>query len=200
MRAAAATSGSPSGTRTRPPSLLCPSYPSPFTSQRPPQLLGEQHAQRLRREHRPLLHSRAVPRLACEVRHKRPWGALQLVQPAKAFGQPRCGTCLLAQAPRDSLTIAPSTRSHRTHHSNHGHVENDESWHPTTKVRASPLPSLALVVLSGARLGPAPLVGPHLPHLQTSKRFTLRSLSLTSSRGGTAWAASPSRSPSWCAS
>lgn len=23
--------------------------------------------------------------------------------------------------------------SHRTHHSNHGHVENDESWHPTTK-------------------------------------------------------------------
>jgi len=23
--------------------------------------------------------------------------------------------------------------SHRTHHSNHGHVENDESWYPTTK-------------------------------------------------------------------
>eukprot|EP00775_Hariotina_reticulata_P013647 gene13647-13770_t len=23
--------------------------------------------------------------------------------------------------------------SHRTHHGNHGHVENDESWHPTTK-------------------------------------------------------------------
>lgn len=23
--------------------------------------------------------------------------------------------------------------SHRTHHSNHGHVENDESWHPTRK-------------------------------------------------------------------
>jgi fatty acid desaturase len=23
--------------------------------------------------------------------------------------------------------------SHRTHHSNHGHVENDESWHPVTK-------------------------------------------------------------------
>lgn len=23
--------------------------------------------------------------------------------------------------------------SHRTHHSNHGHVENDESWHPTSK-------------------------------------------------------------------
>ena len=22
--------------------------------------------------------------------------------------------------------------SHRTHHANHGHVENDESWHPTT--------------------------------------------------------------------
>jgi acyl-lipid omega-3 desaturase len=23
--------------------------------------------------------------------------------------------------------------SHRTHHANHGHVENDESWYPTTK-------------------------------------------------------------------
>ena len=23
--------------------------------------------------------------------------------------------------------------SHRTHHSNHGHVDNDESWHPVTK-------------------------------------------------------------------
>ena len=23
--------------------------------------------------------------------------------------------------------------SHREHHSNHGHVENDESWHPVTK-------------------------------------------------------------------
>ena len=23
--------------------------------------------------------------------------------------------------------------SHRTHHSNHGHVENDESWHPVSK-------------------------------------------------------------------
>lgn len=23
--------------------------------------------------------------------------------------------------------------SHRTHHSNHGHAENDESWHPVTK-------------------------------------------------------------------
>ena len=23
--------------------------------------------------------------------------------------------------------------SHRKHHGNHGHVENDESWHPTTK-------------------------------------------------------------------
>jgi omega-3 fatty acid desaturase (delta-15 desaturase) len=23
--------------------------------------------------------------------------------------------------------------SHRTHHANHGHVENDESWHPTTQ-------------------------------------------------------------------
>jgi fatty acid desaturase len=23
--------------------------------------------------------------------------------------------------------------SHRTHHGNHGHVENDESWHPVTK-------------------------------------------------------------------
>ena len=23
--------------------------------------------------------------------------------------------------------------SHRTHHANHGHVENDESWHPTTE-------------------------------------------------------------------
>lgn len=23
--------------------------------------------------------------------------------------------------------------SHRTHHANHGHVENDESWHPVTK-------------------------------------------------------------------
>ena len=22
--------------------------------------------------------------------------------------------------------------SHRTHHANHGHVENDESWYPTT--------------------------------------------------------------------
>jgi fatty acid desaturase len=25
--------------------------------------------------------------------------------------------------------------SHRTHHANHGHVENDESWYPTTKSR-----------------------------------------------------------------
>ena len=25
--------------------------------------------------------------------------------------------------------------SHRKHHGNHGHVENDESWYPTTKVR-----------------------------------------------------------------
>lgn len=23
--------------------------------------------------------------------------------------------------------------SHRTHHGNHGHVENDESWHPVAK-------------------------------------------------------------------
>jgi len=23
--------------------------------------------------------------------------------------------------------------SHRTHHQNHGHVENDESWHPVAK-------------------------------------------------------------------
>jgi omega-3 fatty acid desaturase (delta-15 desaturase) len=23
--------------------------------------------------------------------------------------------------------------SHRTHHGNHGHVENDESWHPVSK-------------------------------------------------------------------
>lgn len=23
--------------------------------------------------------------------------------------------------------------SHRTHHQNHGHVENDESWHPVSK-------------------------------------------------------------------
>ena len=23
--------------------------------------------------------------------------------------------------------------SHRTHHQNHGHVENDESWHPIPK-------------------------------------------------------------------
>ena len=23
--------------------------------------------------------------------------------------------------------------SHRTHHANHGHVENDESWHPVAK-------------------------------------------------------------------
>ena len=36
--------------------------------------------------------------------------------------------------------------SHREHHSNHGHVENDESWHPVTKslydglVSAAPLP------------------------------------------------------------
>ena len=25
--------------------------------------------------------------------------------------------------------------SHRTHHANHGHVENDESWYPTTESR-----------------------------------------------------------------
>lgn len=34
--------------------------------------------------------------------------------------------------------FAFSRRSHRTHHSNHGHVENDESWHPTTKARERP--------------------------------------------------------------
>jgi omega-3 fatty acid desaturase (delta-15 desaturase) len=25
------------------------------------------------------------------------------------------------------------TPSRSTHHANHGHVENDESWHPVTK-------------------------------------------------------------------
>ena len=43
--------------------------------------------------------------------------------------------------------------SHRTHHSNHGHVENDESWHPVTKsiydkmVRSSPVHQVSLVPL-----------------------------------------------------
>jgi fatty acid desaturase len=27
--------------------------------------------------------------------------------------------------------------SHRTHHQNHGHVENDESWHPVSKFPVS---------------------------------------------------------------
>jgi omega-3 fatty acid desaturase (delta-15 desaturase) len=40
--------------------------------------------------------------------------------------------------------------SHREHHSNHGHVENDESWHPVRKsiydsmVRGA-LPPLSLI-------------------------------------------------------
>ncbi len=31
--------------------------------------------------------------------------------------------------------------SHRTHHANHGHVENDESWYPVTKSRYGKLVS-----------------------------------------------------------
>ena len=36
--------------------------------------------------------------------------------------------------------------SHRAHHGNHGHVENDESWHPAT---ASQLASFADAVRQG---------------------------------------------------
>ncbi|PNH06305.1 Omega-3 fatty acid desaturase, chloroplastic [Tetrabaena socialis] len=35
--------------------------------------------------------------------------------------------------------------SHRTHHANHGHVENDESWHPVTKTLYDKLDSWARV-------------------------------------------------------
>jgi omega-3 fatty acid desaturase (delta-15 desaturase) len=35
--------------------------------------------------------------------------------------------------------------SHRTHHANHGHVENDESWYPVTKSNYQKLDSLALL-------------------------------------------------------
>ena len=37
--------------------------------------------------------------------------------------------------------------SHRTHHANHGHVENDESWHPVneaTNDAMEPLPAACL--------------------------------------------------------
>mmetsp|Transcript_6163 Transcript_6163/g.13393 ORF Transcript_6163/g.13393 Transcript_6163/m.13393 type:complete len:424 (-) Transcript_6163:940-2211(-) len=35
--------------------------------------------------------------------------------------------------------------SHRTHHANHGHVENDESWHPVTKKQYDSLEPMARV-------------------------------------------------------
>ncbi|KAK9835841.1 hypothetical protein WJX74_009196 [Apatococcus lobatus] len=44
--------------------------------------------------------------------------------------------------------------SHRTHHSNHGHVENDESWHPTTHKLYSQMDPLARL---GRLLFPLPL-------------------------------------------
>lgn len=33
--------------------------------------------------------------------------------------------------------------SHRTHHTNHGHVENDESWHPVSKTLLDGMDGLA---------------------------------------------------------
>jgi omega-3 fatty acid desaturase (delta-15 desaturase) len=44
--------------------------------------------------------------------------------------------------------------SHRTHHANHGHVENDESWHPVTESHFRGLDVLARL---GRLLFPAPL-------------------------------------------
>ena len=40
--------------------------------------------------------------------------------------------------------------SHREHHSNHGHVENDESWHPVTKTLYD-----GLVRLIAAQIAPS---------------------------------------------
>ncbi len=44
--------------------------------------------------------------------------------------------------------------SHRTHHANHGHVENDESWHPVTKTM---LEGMNKVARLGRLLFPFPL-------------------------------------------
>ena len=61
--------------------------------------------------------------------------------------------------------------SHRKHHTNHGHVENDESWHPMTRsmyeedVRA-PSQSCHLPPPATARL--------HCPHTATHRQFSHR--------------------------
>jgi acyl-lipid omega-3 desaturase len=44
--------------------------------------------------------------------------------------------------------------SHRTHHANHGHVENDESWHPTTE---NLYKDMGFVAKLGRLLFPLPL-------------------------------------------
>lgn len=44
--------------------------------------------------------------------------------------------------------------SHRTHHSNHGHVENDESWHPVTETQ---LGKMDIFSRLGRLLFPIPL-------------------------------------------
>lgn len=45
--------------------------------------------------------------------------------------------------------------SHRTHHANHGHVENDESWHPVTK---SMFDGMSKSTLLGRMLLPMPML------------------------------------------
>jgi acyl-lipid omega-3 desaturase len=47
--------------------------------------------------------------------------------------------------------------SHRKHHANHGHVENDESWHPTTETQLS---KMVLSIDSLLELKSHPLASP----------------------------------------
>jgi omega-3 fatty acid desaturase (delta-15 desaturase) len=46
--------------------------------------------------------------------------------------------------------------SHRKHHGNHGHVENDESWHPTTK---SQMDSMVRILFPSAAADRGNLLG-----------------------------------------
>ncbi|GJV61816.1 hypothetical protein Tco_1467916 [Tanacetum coccineum] len=41
--------------------------------------------------------------------------------------------CLIMDALRLNVDECYRRISHRTHHQNHGHVENDESWHPLSE-------------------------------------------------------------------
>lgn len=121
-----------------------PALHPPCPPQRPPELQQQQGAERLCGQHCALLHHGALPRLAHLPPHPprqreggrgAAAGQQRLVTgDATVQGQQARSVAVVQRArPRRAFIHSPTSAPHATAAAQHGNVETDESWYPTTK-------------------------------------------------------------------